>query len=147
MNDAAAFLPTLLCIGLLMAVTVALLAAFRIPHRAAPALAILRGAVQLAVISLILGQVITSPVWVGAALLVMFFVAAVTAARRLGWTWGRLGAGQRLDGRWHPGDPGDRLRHGRNRLHAPVRAGPWRDRDWQCHDHRHAGRPALLPRR
>jgi len=83
-------LPTLLGVGLLMLVTVGLLAVFRIPHRTAPALAILRGAVQLAVISLILGTVITSPVWVGAALLVMFSVAAVTAARRLGWSWGRL---------------------------------------------------------
>ena len=83
-------LPTLLGVGLLMLVTVGLLAVFRVPHRSAPALAILRGAVQLAVISLILGTVITSPVWVGAALLVMFSVAAVTAARRLGWSWGRL---------------------------------------------------------
>lgn len=91
MTGATNYLPTLLCVGLLMAVTVALLAAFRIPHRAAPALAILRGAVQLAGISLILGGVITSPVWVSAALLVMFMVAAVTAARRLGWAWSRLG--------------------------------------------------------
>ena len=83
-------LPTLLCVGLLMAVAVGLLAAFRIPHASAPALAILRGAAQLAVISLILGGVITSPVWVGAALLVMFSVAAVTASRRLGWAWSRL---------------------------------------------------------
>ena len=83
-------LSTLLGVGLLMLVTVGLLAVFRIPHRTAPALAILRGAVQLAVISLILGTVITSPVWVGAALLVMFSVAAVTAARRLGWSRGRL---------------------------------------------------------
>ena len=83
-------LPTLLCVGLLMAVAVGLLAAFRIPRRSAPALAILRGAAQLAVISLILGGVITSPVWVGAALLVMFTVAAGTAARRLGWAWSRL---------------------------------------------------------
>jgi putative ABC transport system permease protein len=86
----ADFLPTLLCVGLLMAVTVALLAAFRIPHRAAPALAIVRGTAQLAVISLILGGVIISPVWVAVALLVMFTVAAVTAARRLGWAWSGL---------------------------------------------------------
>src|SRR6478736_3235820 len=85
-------LPTLLGVGLLMLVTVVLLAVFRIPHRTAPALAILRGAAQLAVISLVLGSVITSPVWVGAALVVMFSVAAVTAARRLEWTWGSLAA-------------------------------------------------------
>ena len=92
MTGSADLLPTLLGVGLLMLVTVVLLAAFRIPHRTAPALAILRGAAQLAVISLVLGSVITSPVWVGAALLVMFSVAAVTAARRLGWAWGRLAA-------------------------------------------------------
>jgi putative ABC transport system permease protein len=91
MTEPAALLPTLLCVGLLMVVTVGLLAAVRIPHSAAPALAIVRGAAQLAVISLILGGIITSPVWVGAALLVMFTVAAVTAARRLGWSWSRLG--------------------------------------------------------
>ncbi|PVZ59606.1 ABC transporter permease [Arthrobacter sp. H-02-3] len=91
MTEPAALLPTLLCVGLLMVVTVGLLVASRIPHSAAPAVAILRGAAQLAVISLILGGIITSPVWVGAALLVMFTVAAVTAARRLGWSWSRVG--------------------------------------------------------
>jgi putative ABC transport system permease protein len=85
------FLPTLLGVGLLMILTVAVLSAFRAPHSAAPALAILRGAAQLAVISVILGGVITSPAWVGVALLVMFTVAAVTACGRLGWSWSRLG--------------------------------------------------------
>ncbi len=92
MTGSADLLPTLLGVGLLMLVTVVLLAVFRIPHRTAPALAILRGAAQLAIISLVLGTVITSPAWVGAALLVMFSVAVVTASRRLGWTWGRLAA-------------------------------------------------------
>jgi putative ABC transport system permease protein len=90
MTASTDLLSTLLGVGLLMLVTLGLLAVFRIPHRTAPALAILQGAAQLAVISLILGTVITSPVWVGAALLVMFSVAALTAARRLGWSWGRL---------------------------------------------------------
>jgi putative ABC transport system permease protein len=70
-----------------MALTVAVLWFSRAPHRFAPTLAILRGAVQLAVISFILGGVITDPVWVTLALLVMFTVASVTAARRVGWTW------------------------------------------------------------
>lgn len=90
MTELAAFLPTMLGVVLLMMLTVGVLAAFRTPHSAAPVLAILRGAAQLAVISLVLGGVITSPAWVAAALLVMFTVAAVTASRRIGWTWGRL---------------------------------------------------------
>ena len=44
MTGSADLLPTLLGVGLLMLVTVGLLAVFRIPHRTAPALAILRGA-------------------------------------------------------------------------------------------------------
>lgn len=91
MTGPADLLPTVLGVGLLMILTVAVLSAFRTPHSWAPALAILRGAAQLAVISVILGGVITSPAWVGAALLVMFAVAAVTASRRLGWSWSRLG--------------------------------------------------------
>ncbi|WP_211881301.1 ABC transporter permease [Pseudarthrobacter albicanus] len=91
MTDLADFVPTLLGVGLLMVLTVAVLSAFRAPHSVAPALAILRGAAQLAVISVILGGVITSPAWVSVALLVMFSVAAVTASRRLGWSWNSLG--------------------------------------------------------
>jgi putative ABC transport system permease protein len=73
-----------------MVLTVAVLWFSRAPHRFAPALAILRGAAQLAVISFILGGVITSPFWVVLALLVMFTVAAVTAAHRIGWSWRHL---------------------------------------------------------
>jgi len=82
--------PTLLGVGLLVALTVAVLAAFGAPHRFAPALAILRGAAQLALISFILGGVIAQPLWVAAALLVMFTVASVTAAHRIGWSWPHL---------------------------------------------------------
>jgi putative ABC transport system permease protein len=85
-----ALAPTLLCIVLLMAIAVGVLSASRAPHPFAPALAILQGAAQLAVISLILTGVITSPLWVGVALLVMFSVAAATATRRLGWSLDRL---------------------------------------------------------
>src|SRR6202000_1198370 len=66
----------------------AVLAVYRVPHRWAPVLAIVRGAAQLAVISVVLSGVITSPLWVSLALLVMFSVAAVTATRRVGWTAG-----------------------------------------------------------
>jgi putative ABC transport system permease protein len=82
--------PTLIAVGLLMALTAAVLNAFRVPHAFAPALAILRGAAQLAAVSLILGAVIASPEWGAVALGVMFTVAAVTAARRLSWSWRRL---------------------------------------------------------
>ena len=74
-----------------MTLTTVVLWVFRAPHRWSPALAILRGAAQLAAISLILSRVITSAAWVTLALLVMFSVAAVTAARRLHWSWGHLG--------------------------------------------------------
>ena len=86
----ANFIPTLVGIGLLLTVTLVVLGLWRAPHRLAPAVAIVRGTAQLAVISLILTSVITSAVWVGCALLVMFSVAAVTAARRIGWSWGHL---------------------------------------------------------
>ncbi|KRE47766.1 hypothetical protein ASG92_10490 [Arthrobacter sp. Soil736] len=73
-----------------MAVAAAVLAGSRVPHAAAPAFAILRGAAQLAAVSLILGAVIASAGWVAVALAVMFGVAAMTAARRLGWGWRHL---------------------------------------------------------
>ncbi|WEO76860.1 ABC transporter permease [Cryobacterium sp. SO2] len=82
--------PTLVGVGALVVLTIAMLWSSRTPHRFAPAFAILRGTAQLAVISVILGGVITSPLWVSVALLVMFTVAAATAARRLGWSWGHF---------------------------------------------------------
>jgi putative ABC transport system permease protein len=80
------YLPTIWGVGLLVVVTSALLLAYRVPHSWAPALAILRGGLQLAAISLILSGVIENPWLVGCALVVMFLVATVTATRRLGWT-------------------------------------------------------------
>jgi putative ABC transport system permease protein len=91
MTELGAFVPTLLCVALLGALTVGVLRGFKAPHSTAPALAILRGAVQLALISFILSGVITNPVFVAVALLVMFTVAAATAARRIGWSWIHLG--------------------------------------------------------
>ncbi|MDQ0146049.1 ABC transporter permease [Pseudarthrobacter niigatensis] len=91
MSVLAALLPTLAAIAILAALTVGILWGSRTPSYLSPALAILRGAAQLAVISLVLGGVISNPLWVGAALLVMFSVAAVTATRRLTWSWRRFG--------------------------------------------------------
>ena len=84
MTGFSTFAPTLVGVAALVALTIAVLWGTRTPHPFAPSLAILRGAVQLMLISVILSGVITSPLWVAGALLVMFSVAAVTAARRLG---------------------------------------------------------------
>lgn len=84
------FVPTLLGVGLLMTLTSAVLWGSRAPHRLAPALAIVRGTAQLAAISLVLSTVITSAGWVALALLIMFTVASVTAARRIRWSWRHL---------------------------------------------------------
>ena len=77
-------LRTLLGVATLTAVATAVLLLTRAPLAFAPASAILRGLVQLSVISVILGGVIRDPVWVGVALLVMFSVAVSVAHRRLG---------------------------------------------------------------
>ncbi|MBT2565317.1 ABC transporter permease [Arthrobacter sp. ISL-85] len=90
MPELAALLPTLVAVAILAALTVGILWGSRTPSYLSPALAILRGAAQLAAISLILGGVISSPIWVGAALLVMFTVASITATRRLTWSWPRF---------------------------------------------------------
>ena len=90
MNELVSLAPTLIAVGLLMALTAAVLKGFRVPHAFAPALAILRGAAQLAAVSLILGAVIASAEWVAVALAIMFTVAAMTAARRLAWSWHHL---------------------------------------------------------
>ncbi|WP_262983290.1 ABC transporter permease [Arthrobacter sp. NamB2] len=82
----AVLAPTAGAVVLLMVITVGVLTWSRSPHRFAPALAVIRGAVQLGLISLVLGGVITSPMWVACALLVMFTVAAMTATRRIGFS-------------------------------------------------------------
>ena len=87
MTELDALIPTLVSVGLLVVLTVAVLWGFRAQHIGAPALAVLRGGLQLALISLILSGVITSPLFVGLALSIMFIVAAVTATRRLKWSW------------------------------------------------------------
>ncbi len=86
MTTLAALAPTLLGVAVLALVTLGVLAWTGAPERFGPLLAILRGAAQLAVISLILAGVIRDARWVGAALLVMFGVATATATRRLGWS-------------------------------------------------------------
>jgi putative ABC transport system permease protein len=83
--------PTLIGVLVLCAISVAVLTAAGVPERFGPTLAVARAAVQLAAISLILTGVITSPLWVGLALLVMLGVAMATSARRLGWNRRNIG--------------------------------------------------------
>ena len=78
--------PTLLGVAVLTVVTTVVLAAYRVPRIWSPAIAIARGAVQLAVISVILTGVITSPYLIATALAVMFSVAATVATGRIGWS-------------------------------------------------------------
>ena len=84
MNDPSSLLWTLLGALVLVALATAVLLLARAPSPWAPALAVLRGTVQLALISLVLSGVIRDPLWIAAALVVMFGVATTTAARRLG---------------------------------------------------------------
>ncbi|MFP3715096.1 ABC transporter permease [Puerhibacterium sp. TATVAM-FAB25] len=83
--------PTALGVGVLVAVTAAVLAVARVPGRWAPGLAVARGALQLAVVAVVLHGVIASPLWVAVALVVMFAVATTTSARRLGFSARTLG--------------------------------------------------------
>lgn len=85
-----ALAPTLLALAILMVLTLVVLWAYRTPSYLAPGVAVLRAAVQLALLSLVLAGVISEPLWVAAALMVMFAVAAVTATRRLTWSWQRF---------------------------------------------------------
>lgn len=79
----AAALPTLPGIGVLAGLTAAVLAARGVPRPFAPVLAVLRAAVQLALLSLVLSAVIESLAWVWSALVVMLFAAVLTAGGRL----------------------------------------------------------------
>lgn len=86
----ASFAPTVLGVAILAAIAVLVLWTYHAPKVGAPAWAIFRGALQLAVISVVLRGVIHNPLWVGVALAVMFAVAASTSARRLGFGVRRL---------------------------------------------------------
>jgi len=83
-TEPSSLLWTLVGVVVLVAVATAVLLLARAPSPWAPALAVLRGTVQLALISLVLSGVIRDPLWIAAALVVMFGVATTTAARRLG---------------------------------------------------------------
>ncbi|WP_309064402.1 ABC transporter permease [Microbacterium sp.] len=78
--------PTLLGIGVLIAFATVPLLLFGVPGAWGPAVAVLRGAVQLAAISLILGGIIAQPLWIAVALVVMFAIASLVGIGRVGWS-------------------------------------------------------------
>ena len=90
MIDPGSILWTLVGVTVLVAIATAVLLLTRAPSPWAPALAVLRGTLQLAVISVVLTGVIRDPLWIAVALVVMFSVASTTAARRLGTLRTRL---------------------------------------------------------
>ncbi|TAM70559.1 MAG: ABC transporter permease [Microbacteriaceae bacterium] len=87
----ADLLPTLVGVGILIVLATVVLWSYRAPHHWAPALAVLRGTLQLAIISVVLSGVISNLIWVALALLVMFSVAAGTATHRIGWSYAHAG--------------------------------------------------------
>ncbi|MBN9179176.1 MAG: ABC transporter permease, partial [Microbacterium sp.] len=76
--------PSLVGVVVLTAIATVVLVLFRVPASWTPALAIARGTVQLAVISVILTGIIESPSLIAGALCVMFAVAVGVAAGRIG---------------------------------------------------------------
>jgi len=77
-------LPTLLGVVILLAIVWLVLRGYRAQHPFAPPLALLRGALQLAAISLVLSGIINDPLWVGVGLFVMFAAGVLTVTRRIG---------------------------------------------------------------
>lgn len=89
---AAELVRTLTGVAVLVTITTAALGVRRAPHPWSPAWAVLRGALQLAAVSLVLHGVIADARWVALALVVMFAVAAMTTTSRLGWSRRHLAA-------------------------------------------------------
>ncbi|MGG7508649.1 ABC transporter permease [Plantibacter sp. YIM 135249] len=78
-----AVIPTVIAVVVLAGVTIVMLRWSGAPSPTAPLWALLRGSLQLVVLSLILSGVIGDPYLVAAALVVMFVAAAVTVHRRI----------------------------------------------------------------
>ncbi|WP_438354010.1 ABC transporter permease [Microbacterium sp. CJ88] len=86
MNTPAGLLPSLVGVLVLTAVATVVLAGFRVPRWWTAALAVVRGVVQLALLSLILSGIISDARWIALALAVMFLVAVSVATGRGGWS-------------------------------------------------------------
>ena len=76
METLSALMPSLMGVAVLAAVATTVFVLYRVPRPWAPVSAIARGAVQLAVISVILTGVIGQPLLIATALVVMFLVAS-----------------------------------------------------------------------
>lgn len=86
MTPPAGILATLIGVAALATATTLALGVFRVPRLWEPVIAIVRGVLQLAVISVILTGIITSPPLIGVTLVVMFAIASSVATGRIGWT-------------------------------------------------------------
>lgn len=82
----ADLLPSAIGVAILAGVATLVLGLFRVRAMWSPALAIVRGAAQLAAISVILTGIISNPWWIALALTVMFLVASSVATGRVGWS-------------------------------------------------------------
>ncbi|GAA0997305.1 ABC transporter permease [Subtercola frigoramans] len=83
MDWLAELLPTIVAVATLASLAVAVLSVAQVPRATAPIRAILRGALQLAALSVVLSGIIANPVWVALGLVIMFFAAVLTASRRI----------------------------------------------------------------
>ena len=86
MTVAASLVPTLTAVVVLAAVTMGALLLARIEKPLAPVGALLRGGLQLTDLSVILGGLIDSTLWVMVGLAVMLIAATVTVCRRISAT-------------------------------------------------------------
>ncbi|MFK4789529.1 ABC transporter permease [Microbacterium sp. ZW T5_56] len=80
--SSSALLPSLVGAAVLATITTGALYAAGIAHPGSAVTAIGRGVIQLAVISVLLSGVISSPGWIALALVVMFAIAITVAAQR-----------------------------------------------------------------
>lgn len=145
METLSALMPSLVGVAVLAAVATTVFVLYRVPRPWAPVSAIARGAVQLAVISVILTGVIGQPLLIATALVVMFLVASTVGlpqARCLRTLVAACGG-------VHAGRGAVRARHRvRDRCtgaHRALRPGHRGDRDRQLHELHHA-RGQELPR-
>lgn len=83
MDVLAGATPTIVAVILLAAIALVGLATARVPRAFAPLWAILRGAAQLAALSLVLAGILGNPVLVAAGLVVVFTAAVWTVSRRI----------------------------------------------------------------
>lgn len=92
MQTLAQWMPTIIALVLLAGASATALALGRTKRPWATLTAIARAAAQLAALSLVLAGILTSPLWVGVGLAVMFLAAVWTVVRRTHTPWSRVPA-------------------------------------------------------